>query len=118
MIIILFSLQYVTAKLLVVTGAPAEIGMNSEVIAIGDKHASCKIPYTNTFGFFDGFGALVQNEILVCPGWKGDADEILNQCWILSNTRPRMLTLLDGRVNAASIVVGPSSESKVSEIFV
>ena len=41
-----------------------ENGRTSEVVAIGDPYSSCRIPYSNTFDFQDGFGTLVDNEIL------------------------------------------------------
>ena len=93
-----------SAKLLVLSGAPMENGRNSEVVAIGDPYSSCKIPYTNTFDFQDGFGTLVDNEILICPGWNGN-DTIYQHCWILSKDNTRLLKLQDPRIAAASILL-------------
>ena len=105
----------VTAKLLVVSGNPLENGKNSEVVAIGDKHSSCKIPYTNTFDFFDGFGLLVENEIVICPGWNGVTT--YQTCWVLSKENSRMIRLLDRRINAAAIhVVNKGVSNFISRI--
>ena len=97
--------MHVTDKLLVMTGEPMKDAMYSEVVAIGDEHSSCKIPYSNTFDWFDGTGALVGDEILVCPGWNGK-DSIYKHCWILSKQNTRLITLIHGRINAAAIVMG------------
>ena len=73
------------------------------MIAIGDRHSSCKILYSHVFDFFDGFGALVDDEILVCPGWDGAT--IIKTCTVLSKKNPRFINLLNKRINAASVVV-------------
>ena len=100
---IFFSLQYVSAKLLVLSGFPSESAKRSEVIPIGDRHSSCEVLYSHKFDYFDGFGGLIDDEIIVCPGWNGIS--LFITCTVLSKQNPRFRILLDNRINAASVVV-------------
>ena len=100
---IFFSLQYVSAKLLVLSGFPSESAKRSEVIPIGDRHSSCEVLYSHKFDYFDGFGGLIDDEIIVCPGWNRIS--LLRTCTVLSKQNPRFRILLDNRINAASVVI-------------
>ena len=89
---IFFSLQYVSAKLLVLSGVPSESAKRSEVIPIGDRHSSCEVLYSHKFDYFDGFGGLIDDEIIVCPGWNRIS--LLRTCTVLSKQNPRFRILL------------------------
>ena len=93
------SYDFVTVKLLVVSGYPFESGIHSEVIAIGTEDTTCQELSNSPYLTASGTGGFLQNEILVCGAVDGG---FRNLCWILG--QDKNITMEHGRRATSGII--------------
>ena len=100
-------MDFVTAKLLVVTGWPYENGIHSEVIDLEHEGSTCQDLANAPYDMIDGTGGLVQNEVMICGGYRnyynGSGQAYFNKCWMFG--QDKNISMEYERQHASSIVL-------------
>ena len=96
-------MNFITAKILVVTGRPYSSGINSEIISFRtDIDTYSDSPH----GLYGGTGGVVNNRALICGGYVNISGAKRNKCLFLGKSGWIEFTdMIHERAYASSIVI-------------
>ena len=97
----IFSLNFVTAKILVATGSPSSNGKHSEVISLRTNNDPWTYP-DPPYDMYGGTGGFINGSALVCGGFVNNGK--YNKCSFLGDTTSSIVMKYE-RVYTSSLVL-------------